>query len=130
MQMDLFKALPNLIEEGVSKVCKICKKEKNLKSFGSMRTNKDRTDTRCKMCVSSDNRIRNVLRKLHKDENTGECHCCGKKHHKTLVVDHCHVTDAYRGWLCEPCNFALGHLGDNIEGVEKALAYLRNQYER
>ena len=55
------------------------------------------------------------------------CNCCGKPSHKSLVVDHCHETLKFRGWLCETCNHGIGKLGDNIEGVQKALDYLRRK---
>lgn len=42
-----------------------------------------------------------------------------------IHLDHCHVTGAFRGWLCNRCNLALGHFGDNIAGLELAIAYLR-----
>jgi hypothetical protein len=54
------------------------------------------------------------------------CHCCGKKT-KNLVVDHCHNTGDYRGWLCRNCNQGIGKLGDTIEGLEQALTYLREK---
>lgn len=41
-----------------------------------------------------------------------------------LVVDHCHETGIVRGLLCDGCNFALGRLGDNSHGVQRALSYL------
>lgn len=42
-----------------------------------------------------------------------------------LALDHDHGTGTFRGWLCGQCNTALGLLGDSIEGVEKAAAYLK-----
>jgi hypothetical protein len=47
MQLDLIETYYN-IKPGKSKTCKICNKKKHIDSFGSMRTNKDRIDTRCK----------------------------------------------------------------------------------
>lgn len=53
------------------------------------------------------------------------CECCGKPPTKKhLVLDHCHATNEFRGWICYSCNVGLGHLGDNLEGVRKALSYL------
>ncbi len=58
------------------------------------------------------------------------CECCGgpsvgngkrHKHH----IDHDHNTGAFRGWLCHKCNCGIGLLGDNEEGLERALRYLR-----
>jgi len=42
-----------------------------------------------------------------------------------LRFDHDHVTGAFRGWLCGKCNTAIGKLGDDIAGVERALRYLK-----
>ena len=41
-------------------------------------------------------------------------------------VDHDHKTNRVRGILCTGCNTGLGHLGDDIKGLQKALYYLQN----
>lgn len=41
-----------------------------------------------------------------------------------IHVDHDHATGAIRGVLCTRCNTGLGALGDNVEGLRRALAYL------
>jgi len=46
---------------------------------------------------------------------------------KWLSVDHCHDTGRIRGLLCSKCNNAIGLLGDNYEGVKKALDYLQEK---
>lgn len=46
------------------------------------------------------------------------------KHGENLCVDHDHVTGTVRGLLCNGCNHGIGKLGDNAEGVRRALAYL------
>ena len=54
------------------------------------------------------------------------CECCGNMPgKKSLSLDHCHDTGAFRGWLCGSCNMATGKLGDNIEGLMKAVSYLQ-----
>jgi hypothetical protein len=40
------------------------------------------------------------------------------------VIDHCHETKHFRGWLCHKCNRALGHLNDSLELLERAIKYL------
>ena len=52
------------------------------------------------------------------------CDLCGDT--KKLNLDHDHTTGRVRGTLCTPCNTALGRFGDNEEGIEKVLAYLRS----
>lgn len=44
---------------------------------------------------------------------------------KGLALDHNHETGAFRGWLCSPCNTAIGALGDTVEALEQATDYLR-----
>lgn len=57
------------------------------------------------------------------------CKLCGltaeENTHGRLYVDHCHITGAYRGLLCNKCNSGLGKFNDNIEVLERALAYLK-----
>ena len=42
-----------------------------------------------------------------------------------LCYDHDHGTMMFRGILCRACNRSIGQLGDSVEGLEKALNYLR-----
>ena len=51
------------------------------------------------------------------------CSICEKLMPKPCF-DHDHTTGKFRGWLCSPCNTAIGHLGDNLEGVMRAVRYL------
>jgi hypothetical protein len=57
------------------------------------------------------------------------CECCGSKPNGqgVLHLDHCHETNKFMGWLCHSCNIAIGHLGDNLLGVLKAVKYLRRK---
>jgi len=58
------------------------------------------------------------------------CHCCGViTEPEKLYLDHDHDTFDFRGWLCRRCNGGIGQLGDNIKGLEKAIAYLRKTNE-
>jgi transposase-like protein len=51
------------------------------------------------------------------------CQSCGKV--AVLQTDHDHKRKQFRGWLCWGCNSAIGKLGDDIAGLERALTYLR-----
>jgi len=61
------------------------------------------------------------------DGQGGVCALCRRtfKSLKDEHVDHDHVTGRVRGILCTGCNTALGKLGDNEEGLLRALAYIR-----
>ena len=58
-----------------------------------------------------------------------KCAICFKKfsvNRSSINIDHDHETGKVRGLLCSGCNTGLGHLGDNIDGIKKALYYLQN----
>jgi len=56
-----------------------------------------------------------------------QCAICGKDDvYRALDIDHNHDTGEVRGLLCTNCNTALGRFKDDIEGLEKALYYLKN----
>ena len=53
------------------------------------------------------------------------CHCePSSQAHGVFHVDHCHKTGAVRGLLCRGCNHVLGHLKDNTDALNRAIAYL------
>jgi hypothetical protein len=75
----------------------------------------------CNKCRLVHTRQHRELKKQHKTPPEA-CQCCGGK--KTLVIDHCHATGAFRGWLCQRCNVCIGGLGDTTETIQRALDYL------
>jgi hypothetical protein len=54
------------------------------------------------------------------------CECCGNPPHgkQSLHLDHDHAANTFRGWLCMNCNHGIGKLGDDYDGVLRALRYL------
>jgi hypothetical protein len=59
----------------------------------------------------------------------GGCAICAKpieNIRRRMNIDHDHKSDIVRGILCTGCNTGLGHLGDDIEGLKRALYYLEN----
>jgi hypothetical protein len=50
------------------------------------------------------------------------CDVCGSDFR--ISLDHDHKTKRFRGWLCGNCNWALGHVKDNPETLEKLARYL------
>lgn len=55
----------------------------------------------------------------------GKCACCNER--AAVDVDHCHDTGKVRGLLCRSCNVGLGQLGDSVEGLRRAIAYLEKE---
>jgi hypothetical protein len=56
-------------------------------------------------------------------EQGGRCAVCQGQ--DKLCVDHDHETLDVRGLLCGNCNTGIGMLGDSIDGLERALKYMR-----
>ncbi len=116
------------------KVCTNCKQEKPIKDFYT-RTDTGKKKSQCKQCESTKTRRRRY--DISEDEFdklmlTTNCDCCGKelptKYSK--YIDHCYKTNKIRGILCNSCNAGIGKLGDNTEGVLRALEYLNKAKNR
>ncbi len=60
-------------------------------------------------------------------EQDGRCAICRlpPPPGKVLCVDHCHMTGAVRGLLCNSCNTALGQFKDSIPSLQRAVDYLK-----
>ena len=105
------------VGQSVTKLCKICLELKPRDDFY-------KTKLTCKECYKAEQKDYHALRKRYKTPPIGTpCECCGK-HDERLHWDHCHDTKEHRGWICGNCNTGIGKLGDNIEGVQKAVDYL------
>lgn len=102
------------------KQCHKCGQELALSEFREYKDGKFRGE--CRVCESEQGKKK---RAAHKEagDNPGVCQCCLKET-RELVVDHCHDTGRFRGWLCRNCNSGIGKLGDNSDGVLRAYLYL------
>lgn len=90
--------------------------------------------TECRTCETKSDRLKRRLKEENEkpDENY-ECPICGTKHKDIsyagrgtgLVLDHCHETEEFRGWLCDYCNRGLGAFNDSLERLQNAIEYLR-----
>jgi hypothetical protein len=87
----------------------------------------------CSSCKSEYSRGKLIATKLagRRPTEPTPCECCGTiTAPDKLHLDHDHVTHAFRGWLCRTCNLGIGSLGDNVDGLQRAIAYLRKTNER
>ena len=89
----------------------------------------------CKQCNNDLRKIRNELREKHgmPDDNYSCPICLGTKEevsgqggnkNSPWVLDHCHETESFRGWLCHKCNRSLGGFNDDKEYLRRAIEYL------
>jgi len=123
-------------------VCQSCGVDKPRKDFTKYKNagrnrNSSGLRTRCKPCHND--KYRDYKRMLQLKNRYGitveeydemakdGCDICGKTSEENkgyLNVDHDHETGKLRGVLCLTCNTGLGKLGDNVEGLTRALEYL------
>lgn len=127
MQGELFKE-NNLYNHDESTIlCRHCGVVKPKQAFRLYRRatgdHRDCRSTSCKSCQKYNNEVVNEVRKTA-PEKPESCQCCGSDEHR-LVLDHCYKTETFRGWICHRCNMSIGHLGDNTEGLENAILYLK-----
>ena len=119
------------------KVCSKCGQEKKIGDFGKANGGKYYR-TECKACTAKLQKNRRSLRKEHGyPPEDYECPIClrdewdvcgeGGSNMTAFVIDHCHDTDAFRGWLCHKCNRGLGAFNDNVGMLERAIEYLRSR---
>ena len=124
----------------MDKTCKWCGNTQPEQSF--VWSARDGYGNKCKPCAAEyQKEIRKDLgyvykekaRKYKTDVSTIEslffsykaCQICGQKDRRELCVDHCHTTGAVRGLLCDNCNKALGLFKDNVDVLNKAIDYLK-----
>lgn len=54
------------------------------------------------------------------------CRLCSKPgtESNSLVFDHHHELDVFRGYCCNRCNIGMGTLGDNVTSITRVLKYM------
>jgi hypothetical protein len=140
-QLDLFPDLPSVtIDEDNFKLCMTCNHYKE-KTFFQPREHGAGKSLRneCSKCSRDKAKVVNKLRDKHPKPTSKKykCPCC-KKTEKELkkygqfqdrsvwVLDHNHLTDKFRGWICNNCNNGLGRLKDDVNILQNAMEYLKN----
>ena len=80
-------------------------------------------------CIDCEKKLSQQLRKVKRNaiEKPTHCQCCCKEKN-ILILDHDHSTGKFRGWICRNCNQGIGKLGDNTEGLQKAVKYLESSH--
>jgi hypothetical protein len=90
---------------------------------------------KCRTCSRSQSKLVKRLREENPypdpdytcpvcDRHLDEVSEHGQKKMQTWVLDHCHDTETFRGWLCFHCNSGLGQFKDNLERIKNAVKYL------
>lgn len=100
-----------------------CKKCNTIKSVKWGKNNKDKR--KWYMLKSSTGITKEQYNEML-DSQKGVCAICERSCSMSLAVDHDHKDNMVRGLLCNNCNRGLGHLKDDIENLERAINYLKN----
>lgn len=90
--------------------------------YGGVHYRRGDCNTCCKQTRKETSKARKNARSTKAPKDT-PCEICNNV--RPLVWDHDHDSLEFRGWICEPCNRGLGLLGDTVEKVNRALAYLK-----
>jgi len=132
MQLDLFDyAPPTEYQDGLE--CNNCGVVQPVDNFQHMASGEIKR--KCRTCARDQSRLVKHLKKLNPyPSNDYCCPICnrdineiGRKGQKMLqswVLDHCHDTETFRGWVCFHCNTGLGAFADDSSKVKSAYEYL------
>lgn len=105
------------------KVCKDCGLSKTDDLFVKADGKNRKTRNRCKDCAKKNNKICKDLRLKNRPPSSGFCSLC-KNYTEKFVLDHCHKTESFRGFLCKDCNAGIGLLRDNPWILLRSFFYL------
>ena len=115
-------------EGTTSKPCTRCGLDKSLDQYDLLEKGALGRNPRCRDCRKETAKLqtKNNRETLAGRPRPGHCECCGEPNRRlrALHYDHCHATNAFRGWICHDCNAALGHVFDSIPRLQKLISYL------
>ena len=109
------------------KTCRSCSIDKDVEDFPLFSTSGAGRKNTCKTCSNELSVIRARLRKENPPPEAGECPACGRFTEK-WVLDHCHHTDQFRGYICNSCNLGFGKFNDDPKMMHRAINYLWNPH--
>jgi hypothetical protein len=88
--------------------------------------NSKKITVRRRECIECEKKYAKGRLKAHKQASpkASNCQICGSD--RNLVMDHCHHTEKFRGWICSNCNTGIGRFNDDPQLLLKAFNYLTN----
>jgi len=135
MQGDLFTPSYLIKLEGdKGKTCTKCKEYLPVSFFPSSPDKLYKVRNECKKCTSKLQKEVEKLRNIYgMPDDDYICPICLRDKEeaaegaskKSWVLDHCHDTGTFRGWLCGKCNRDLGNFNNDIDTFKRAIIYLQ-----
>ena len=124
-------------------VCIKCNTQQPIDQFSAMNYASDKpTEIKrtCRTCMRNQSNLVKKLKQQHPyPADDYKCPICdrdieeiGKYNQPRLqnwVLDHCHDTGTFRGWLCHHCNVGLGGFKDSLTRLKKAVIYMTRHKE-
>ena len=108
------------------KLCRKCGEKKEIEQFSFFASSTGGRKNTCTTCCTE----LSVLRKKLKDENpppqAAECPIC-TNYTRDWILDHCHFSHEFRGYICNNCNLALGRFNDDERILRRAIDYLNRK---
>ena len=141
MQLDFFHEHEDLVTDENGKVCSKCNEYLPLSAFSPC-SGGNYLRAECRSCNTKMSAIRKKLKQEYGVPKKGYvCPICNLGEEKVLrsgtatsntpwVIDHCHDTETFRGWLCHKCNRALGGFDDNLQTLNRAKEYVENHLRK
>jgi hypothetical protein len=140
-QTDLFQDVKyEPLDKSKTQRCSTCKKYKPFNMFAFREPTVAKSlRSECRKCKNISDRLVAQLKLENPkpvDKNY-KCPCCGIKEKKlksygrwsdrsVWVLDHNHLTNTFRAWICNGCNIGLGRFNDDIKKLNNAIKYLKN----
>jgi hypothetical protein len=126
-----------LHEDGLE--CNNCGVVQPVENFQRMQSGEIKR--KCRSCARNQSNLIKELRNKHAYPDANySCPICqrtiaeiGRKGQTRLqnwVLDHCHETETFRGWVCHHCNTGLGAFSDNLDRIQKAVIYLKKHEDK
>lgn len=114
-----------------TRICNKCMEVKPITEFHKDKGRRDALKRHpvCSKCLRKHNQVVNKIKK-NAPPKPNVCECCGRNPDTDSTIrgwamDHNHFTEEFRGWICQTCNIGLGHFKDSVEGLLKAVDYLK-----
>ena len=139
MQLDFFRSKEVKEDIEDTKLCVGCKEVKYLNNFRVLVKRHGDRHTLSSTCITCDDKADLIKKQYRKNNPLPEdykCPLCNMSHDDYLKrgvyrtqspfsVDHCQTVMQARGWICNPCNSAMGLAKHDIVILNKMIEYLR-----
>jgi hypothetical protein len=113
--------------EQSNKKCRNCSQIKEINEFPLFSTSSAGRKNTCRSCTNELAVIRRDLKLKNPPPPSGNCPICNN-YTQEWILDHCHFSHQFRGYICNSCNLGLGRFNDDITILQNAIDYLTEDH--